>query len=150
MERSRGLLSHLAGLLKFIVFLAILALIAFFIIRWAKNRQTVQNTQQTTTQTQQAKNNTSEAEKKTKETSPKPSSSSSNSVNTPAPASSSSSSSSNIPSATQDVVVPNTVGKAPATGIKEDVFFTTIGISALIFGAMRYSRSRHILMQTLR
>lgn len=38
MENNRGILSHFGGIIRLVIFIILLALITFFIVRWIRNR----------------------------------------------------------------------------------------------------------------
>lgn len=52
MEEKRGVLSHVSGIIRFVVFILVIILLAFFVVRWARDRQTDNSSTETNTTSQ--------------------------------------------------------------------------------------------------
>ncbi len=120
MEEKKGLLSHFGGLIRFIVFLILLGVVAFLVVRWAGNRQSAKQAQEAAQTGQKSPpEGTSQApDESTEPTTP--------TTTTPA----------TVPSGIADSSAPTPGSEhssMPNTGMESDVVITTVLLSSIVY-----------------
>lgn len=129
MEEQQRSSRQLSGIIRFVVFLLLLAVVSFFIIRWATNRQTNREAQEAAQPTQSESPQPAPAtDSSTNEALESPASPTDSSPDLPTPAP--------VPTGVADIT-PSTNATnnqtLPATGINFDVFMTTVLSSTAVF-----------------
>ncbi len=130
MEDNRGLRTYLGPAIRIAVLVIVVGVIAFFIVRWARNRNT--NTTESTTQTAQ---NADRAEDNIRDEEPE-----AESVGDSSSSTNNNSTTAQSPSATDNNrAVPNTGATAiPETGMGESILMTGALISLSVYLIVKY------------
>lgn len=137
MEDRRGIYTYLGGAVRIILIVLLVAILAFFVIRWARARQ---NTQKAEQATKTASADKSDSDQKAEENS------GSSSKDTE---SNGGSDSIQIPKgiADSDVVAQPGESKMPDAGMDADIILTSVALAASTYFFMMYSKSARLVRE---
>jgi|GEM_PF-6666738 len=145
MEEKRGLLTYFTGIARLILFIILLAIITFFVVRWVRARQDTKAAQQA------AQGQNTQKDVTTKTGAEKPPTNSQTQPNSEKPATNHSAPSVEVPGGIADGGSPSRGNqKVPNAGIEVSIMLTALMMSVSTYSFVKFIDSRSLVAKNSR